>query len=401
MSVDRLTAWLDSAPNREASGDFAGMKLEPVRRVLERLPAPAAPCIVAGTKGKGSTVRLIEAALVAAGHPVIAFTSPHITSVLERWRIDGQMIEADLAWSLAQQVAAAESAAGIQLTWFERTFAMACLISASRPAAVFICEVGIGGRLDCVNALDARLAIITHLSHDHRALLGPTLHHIAHEKLAIARPGRPLLIAPQTPAGAMAVWRNLANADVRWIQPPRTPVALALAGAHQQDNAATALAAARLLVPGLDESAAHHGLAEATLAARCQLIADGGRSVLIDGAHNRESIAATLAVARDRLRPGFHVILGVASDKEIDEILSVIPPGLTVHRCGYASSRARQAADWPAPADRWSWSDRIGDAVTLVDGTADVCITGSFYLAGEALDSIASTSTGPLSPIRP
>ena len=385
-----ITAWLDGAVNFERSGAFAGIRLERIAGALAALPPPPAPCTVAGTKGKGSTVRLIEAALLAQGVPVLAFTSPHVRSVRERWRCAGVPVDVAGLADACSAVAALEERLGAPLTWFERTFAIACLLARARAGTRFLVEVGLGGRLDCANALDAQVAVLTHLSHDHRDILGPTLEHIAREKLAIARPGRPLLIAPQSAAAAAAIRAVLAGSaapapEVRWIAPPATPFALALAGAHQQDNAATALAAAAAMHPGLDEAAARRGMAAATLAARCQVVERAGRRLVVDGAHNRESIAATLATAAGLLRPGWRLIIALAGDKELAEIAEAIPAGLAVTRCGYASPRARRAADW-LPAQRaWPWHDGIAAALAAQPAEADVCITGSLYLAGEAL----------------
>lgn len=391
-NAEAIQAWLDAAPNAERSGDFRAIRPERMRAFLARLPPPPAPCTVAGTKGKGSTLRLIEGALVADGAATTAFTSPHLSSVLERWRLDGRPADAADIAPLCDRVQAEEDASGLRLSWFERTFAIACLL-AHRRGGAFLCEVGLGGRLDATNALDAAVAVITHLSHDHRDVLGPTVWHIAGEKLGIARPGRPVVIAPQEPAAALALWHRAPRADARWIQRPVRPFALALPGDHQQDNAATAVAAARLIRPGLDEARARAGMAAATLAGRCQLVEHAGRRILVDGAHNGPSVAATMAVAGRLLRPGWSVVLAVARDKEIDEILASIPPGIPGRRCAYASPRARTAAEWPARALAWPWHADVAGALAASPG--DVCITGSLYLAGEALAALGCAGTVP------
>jgi dihydrofolate synthase / folylpolyglutamate synthase len=385
-SAAAIQAWLDMAPNAERSGNFAAIRPDRMRAFLSHLPPPPAPCTVAGTKGKGSTVRLIEAALVGNGVRTVAFASPHVLSVLERWRTDGSNADpAELA-PLCDQVQATEDASGLRLSWFERSFAVACLL-AQRRGAAFVCEVGLGGRLDATNALDAAVAVVTHISHDHREVLGPTVWHIAAEKLAIARPGRPLVIAPQSAAAALAIWhRQPVGAAVYWAVRPTEPFALAMDGEHQQDNAATALCAAMLYRPGLDPGLARRGMADATLAARCQLVQTGQRQVLVDGAHNGSSLAAALAVAQRRLAPGWTLILGTARDKEIDEMLAVLPPDLRVVRCGFTSPRARSRDDWPSAALAWPWYDDIGAA--LADASGDVCVAGSLYLAGEALQRL-------------
>ena len=297
---------------------------------------------------------------------------------------------------------------------FERTFAVACLLASQRPGIRFIVEVGLGGRLDCANALDCAIAVITHLSHDHREILGPTLHHIAREKLAVSRIHAPLVIAPQTTVATLALWRNVPSfrkplgettrphstngpplAPTVWVQTPRVPFELALDGGHQQDNAATAAAALTWWAPEVDAATMRRGFASATLAARCQRIEQPGRTLLIDGAHNRESISATLAVAQRRLRPGWRLIIGLANDKEIDEIMSVIPPSLVVTRCGYHSLRARTVEQWPQSAQLWRWCDDIADALRIQPPDTDVCVTGSFYLAGEALTHVGRQGDMP------
>lgn len=410
-----IAAWLATAVNHERDGTFHAIKLERIRSFLDLIPPPPAPCTVAGTKGKGSTLRLIECALNAGGIRTVAFTSPHVADVRERWRVDGVPAAAAVLARLCDQVAALEALHALPLTYFERTFAVACLLAAQlaaqRPGTVFLCEVGLGGRLDCANALDCSLAVITHLSHDHRDVLGPTLLHIAREKLAVTRPSAPVVIAPQSTVAALALWRTLPGfrapnpspargngprinllprGATAWAQRTAIPWELALPGDHQQDNAATAAAALRFIAPDLDNATIRRGFANARLAARCQLITSGGRQVLIDGAHNGPSIAATLAVARARLAPGWRLLLGLATDKEIDEVLAVIPPGTPMIRVGYDSPRARGERDWPPAARNWPWAVCIGDALANSPTDADLCVTGSFYLAGEALNALGA-----------
>ena len=384
-----LTDWLDRAPNRERTGDFLDMRLEALAAVLGRLPPPPAPLTIAGTKGKGSTLALVEAALLAQGDHTVAFSSPHVLSIRERWRIDGAPAPAEILWSAAQRVAAAEGTDA--LTWYERAFAIAVVLASHRPGIRFLVEVGLGGRLDCANILDADVAVLTHLSHDHRDVLGPTLGHIAREKLPIARPGRPLVIAPQSADADAAITAALADgiaAGALVQRPPTSVFTLSLAGAHQQGNAATALLAARLLRGSLDETRARTAMAGVHLNARCQLVRHQGRRILVDGAHNGPSIAATLTVAQNTLANDFTLVLGLAQDKELAEIIAAIPAGITVQRCAYASPRARQEQDWPGVLANTPWYPDIRQALSAIPG--DLCITGSFYLAGEALGALAN-----------
>ena len=215
------------------------------------------------------------------------------------------------------------------------------------------------------------------------------------------------MIAPQTSAATLALWREVSafralparprgrhgvnlrpRGETVWVQRPTKPWQLGLAGAHQQDTAATAAAALARFAPELSHDAIVRGFASATLAARCQLIEHAGRRLLIDGAHNRESIAATLAEAARTLGAGWRLIIALAQDKEVDEILSIIPAGLSVTRCAYRSPRARDRDAWPAAAQPWRWCDRIAEAIAVQPVNVDLCITGSLYLAGEALEHL-------------
>lgn len=384
-----LEAWFDNAPNRERSGRFGDMKLAGVKAVLAQLTPPPAPVTIAGTKGKGSTLRFLEQVLLAHGRSTVSFTSPHVRRIHERWRVDGMAVDDVTLATACSTVAAAEQRAECPLTYFERCFAVACVLAAARPQADFLCEVGLGGRLDCANALDAAISILTQVSRDHCRILGYELSSIAREKLAIGRPGRPALIAPQSAEAAEAIRSVLPEGPMhRWIAVPAEAAAwpLGIRGAHQLQNAATALAAAELVLgKPLDPSRRDAGLSATRLAARSHLIETGGRRVLIDGAHNDASLAAVFAHAAQTLRPGWRLILGIAADKDVEAVLRFLPRGLIAHRCGYQSERSRGREDWPAPADAWPWHDGIAAALAAQPAGSDLCIAGSFYLAGEAL----------------
>ncbi len=392
-----IEAWLNEGLNLERHPDGREFKLDRLRTVLPLLPIPPAPCTVTGTKGKGSTVRLIESALRAAGQPTLAFTSPHLRRITERWRIDGVPASPSVIAERAMRVIAAEERVGTRLTYFERSFAIAVILASERPGTRFICEVGLGGRLDCANALDAAVVVLTHLSRDHCQLLGPTEVHIAREKLALCRSGRPLIVAPQSAAGSAAVAATTlpAQVTVDHVVRASTPFALALLGEHQQDNASTALAALRHFAPEVDEATARRGFASATLGGRCQLIEHGGRRCLVDGAHNAASVATTLAVAQRCLRPGWLLVLGLARDKEANDVLPLIAADQQVWRVSYGSPRSRQQHEWPTSALPWPWSPSIADALQSLPSDCDLCITGSFYLAGETLAVLGDPSPIP------
>ncbi len=405
-----IEAWLSERRNREATGDYADCKLDDPRRILAGLPQPPRPVTVAGTKGKGSTVRLLESILLAAGHRTVAFASPHVQHLNERWRIDGEDADWDEIAAATEQVRAAEERAvamqpELGLSYFERSFLVACVLAAERTGAIFLLEVGLGGRLDCANLLDTRLALITHISHDHCAVLGHDIEQIAAEKLAVARPDVPLLMGPQLPAHRHAVARaaaRLAGAGripvPRWVpfpDPDNLPP-IGLPGRHQCGNAALAVAGASILVPELDHRIVERGLDRARLPARCEpLRLPDGRRLLLDGAHNGPSIVATLALAAEILHPGYELILGLAKDKDLLPILEAIGDHAPTRRCGYTGPRARGPTDWPAPADAWPWHPDIATALAACDPYADICVTGSFYLAGETRSLILAAGAEP------
>lgn len=396
-----LEAWLGQNSNREISGDYADWKLEPLRQCLKHLGLRQRPrpITVAGTKGKGSTVAFLESIYTAHSLPCLAFSSPHVLTVRERWRRQGQPLTVAELWPHLPRIDAAINAGPGHATYFERSFLLACCLCETHSDAVFICEVGLGGRLDCANALDAAIACITSLGLDHTNVLGPTLHHIAREKLAIARPDAPLLIAAQSPAAAIAIADTLPG-----LQPqPQgiyhiTPLApcphLGLPGAHQAANAALAMAAAQAqLGSRFDPSQALAGLAQARLPARCQLVSHGQRRLLIDGAHTAESLSATLACAASSFAgQDYALILGAAADKDLHALCAVIPAALPILRCGYASPRSAgpQHPAWPEHARALPWAGDIATALAhpLLADYPNLVISGSFYLAGEALAQV-------------
>jgi len=277
---------------------------------------------VAGTNGKGSSVVMLEAILRAQGYRVGAYTSPHLHHFSERIRLDGAPVDADGLVAAFEQVEAARH--DTALTYFEYATlaALACFDRAG--LAVILLEVGLGGRLDAVNSMDADLALITSISRDHADWLGDDIEHIAAEKAGIMRPGRPVVFSgrhcPQAlhvHAGKLAAplyrlgegydhspekggWRFSCQHDGRSRQAVY-PVP-ALAGLHQRDNAAGVLMALWLLHDRLPvgEAAIAAGLRDARHAGRAESFFVEGREVLLDVAHNPEGAAALAALLARR-----------------------------------------------------------------------------------------------------
>jgi dihydrofolate synthase/folylpolyglutamate synthase len=382
---------------------------------------------VAGTNGKGSTCAFLRAMLEAAGHRVHAYTSPHLVRFNERIRLAGTLIEDDaLALVLAEVLDAAE-AVGISASFFEITTAAAFLAFARTPADACVIEVGLGGRLDATNVIPAPTVCgIASLGIDHEAfLLAPEagtpaepLARIAFEKAGIAKSGVPLVTQHYAPAPAAAVaararraraplyvrddeWRAATIGDALHYSDAQTALDLprpGLAGAHQADNAALAVAMLRhqttLTVP---DTALAAGIAAARWPARLQHLGPGpltdlarGRPVWLDGGHNPDAgsrIAAAFASHAGRL----DLILGMLANKDPAAILRPLLDTL--------GDRLASVAIVPVPGHQWHDAAAFsavappGLAVTAAPNLQaavaatrhPILIGGSLYLAGEAL----------------
>jgi len=202
MKLPDLESWLrwqESLHPREIE-----LGLERIRPVYRRLPSlpPAAPVVtVAGTNGKGSCVAVIEAVAVAAGMRVATYTSPHLFRYNERIRVDGQAV--DDATLVRAFEAVDEARRGVPLTYFEFGTLAALWIFAAAAPELIVLEVGLGGRLDAVNIIDADVAVLTSVGLDHQAWLGFDRESIGAEKAGIFRTGRPVVLGDPDPPNSV------------------------------------------------------------------------------------------------------------------------------------------------------------------------------------------------------
>jgi dihydrofolate synthase/folylpolyglutamate synthase len=323
------------------------MGLDRVGAVYARLGiALTCPVItVGGTNGKGSTCAFLECMLRAGGFHVGAYTSPHFLHYNERVRIDGAVATDE---SLLESFAAVESARlTTPLTYFEFGTLAAFWLFARAGLDVLVLEVGLGGRLDAVNLVDADVAIVTTVAIDHVDYLGTTREDIGREKAGIFRGGAFAICADRHPpatllAQASAIGARLLRIgndydftarDGQWSYrgPGGTRHGLpipALRGAYQLSNAATALAALDVLRDRLAVSmgAIREGLVSVELAGRLQVLP--GRPVtVLDVAHNPQ---AATALADSLGWMGFHpqtfAVFGIMSDKDIDSVIAALVP---------------------------------------------------------------------------
>ncbi|MGC9456956.1 MAG: bifunctional folylpolyglutamate synthase/dihydrofolate synthase [Halothiobacillaceae bacterium] len=291
---------------------------------------------VAGTNGKGSTVAFLEAILMAAGHRVVAYVSPHLNDFRERIRFDGHPIESSLLVSAFERVEAAREST--PLTYFEYATLAALAAAGEQPPDVLLLEVGLGGRLDAVNVMDADIAVITRIGIDHAQWLGNDIEAIAGEKAGILRPGRPAVYsarpcpeAVRERAEALGAPLHCLGAQfdalrvgdrLHWAGACRAfdlPLP-ALPGDHQVDNAAGAVMACQLLPAELvpSDAALAEGLIRAVNPGRGEIIKRDGITTVLDVAHNPQGCAALRSLLADHVRPTGRVwaVLGVLSDKD-------------------------------------------------------------------------------------
>ncbi|MEO6092792.1 MAG: bifunctional folylpolyglutamate synthase/dihydrofolate synthase [Novosphingobium sp.] len=398
--------------------------LETIQALLERLGDPQRdlpPTFhVAGTNGKGSTCAFLRAMLEAEGLSVHAATKPHLVRYNERIRIGarpfGRLIDDALLADLLNEVL--DAGKDLSPSFFEVTAAATFLAFARIPADACVIEVGLGGRFDATNVLTSPAACgIATLGIDHEAFLlrpedgvpADPLARIAFEKASIARPGTPLVTQHYPARAAQAVADTAASRGARlvmrgqewWAEADAESIAYrdhlgalalptpTLAGAHQADNVALAVAMLRHQdLVRVSPAAMVKGITEARWPARLQLLGDGpltalapGRRVWLDGGHNAD---AGEAIARHfGATPKLHLIIGMLANKKPDVIVGPLRSGLAslqgVPVPGHDSHvpqsfgpEARPAAD-------------VAEALCAISGPGDVLIAGSLYLAGEVL----------------
>ena len=410
-------AWLYSLADQErgvgwnprASPD-SQWKLGRTRALLDLAGAPDRRlriALVAGTKGKGSTCAMLASILGAAGARCGLYTKPHLQSYRERVRVDGTAIgprEFSAAVDRMRDLVRHLPADAGEPTTFEVTTAMAFDVFAREGCELAVVEVGLGGRLDATNATDPLVSVITPISYDHTAILGRTLGAIAGEKAGILRRGRRAFLAEQRPAARRALERACREVGAVCEVVPPTEVRLPLAGVHQHQNAALAIAAARALVR-VDDGAIGRGLARLRWPGRFEVV--GARPpVVLDGAHNGAS-AAALARTLGGYAAGrrIELVVGINRDKDARAVLR---PLLEMADQVWATQaagnpRALDAAELARlcrrlgvqaqPAPDLAVALQAASECALGPGEGGsgqgiVCVTGSLLLVGQARSAL-------------
>lgn len=416
-SMKTLADWLEHAERQHPKTIELG--LERTRTVAQRLGlAFDCPVItVAGTNGKGSTCAMLESILGHAGYRTAVFTSPHLVRFEERLRLKGEAIDGAL---LAPHFEAVEAArADIPLTYFELTTLAILRCMAEAKPDVAILEVGLGGRLDAVNIIDADCSVITSIDLDHMNFLGPDRESIGREKAGILRTARPAIVSDPMPPQSVLdhareigadLWRfghdfNVSGDKQQWGWSGRgrrySGLAYpALRGANQLLNAAGVLAALEALRQTLPitAQAVRTGLAMVELPGRFQII-PGQPTLVLDVAHNGHAVAA-LAENLDAMGfyPTTHAVFGVMADKDLAPILSRIGPVIdrwyfTDLPTPRAAAGATVEAQWAAQNTRKDVASSVHAdpmsalraAIEAADPADRIVVFGSFFTVGGVL----------------
>ncbi|WP_448623489.1 bifunctional folylpolyglutamate synthase/dihydrofolate synthase [Geodermatophilus sp. URMC 64] len=383
---------------------------------------------VAGTAGKGSVSTFAASLLRAHGFRVGAHLSPHVYSLLERFRVDGgpapaELVDAALA-RIRPAVEAVERAGHGRPSFFEVTNAIAFSLFADR-VDYGVVETGLGGLLDSTNTISRadKLAVITPIGLDHQEILGATVGAIAAQKAGILPVGGRAVAARPRSAEVRGVLRATAarrRCALRWVDfpassvrartgpggtelrlPGRPPLPLGLTGRHQAGNARLALCAVEAIAARdgwvLDGAAVRRGLRSATLPGRFEHRLIAGRPVVLDGAHNPMKLAALVATLHD-VHPGarFPWVLAFKQDKDLAGALQVVAPAASVVvATEFHAAAGDHAAGASVPAEliTAAAADRgirtvvernpaiaVTRAVEEADDAAPVVVSGSFHL---------------------
>ena len=429
-AVKYLLNQTDFERMRVVQYDEETFKLDRMRTLLDALgnPQDAVSMIhVAGTVGKGSTVAMLSSMLRGNGYTVGEYTSPHLETIRERVVVNNAMVEEDAFVRILGEAVSAAQLKKIEPTFFEFMTAIAFKYFADEAVDLAIIETGLGGRLDSTNVIHPIMTLITEIDLDHTHILGNTLEKIAKEKAGIFKKGIPALSAAQTPEVAevlkgcaekiqttVQVIGNDIEFSARFGGGPdgkqHTRICLIteetnymhipvpLEGEHQAKNCALALAAVNLLATmnySIDELSTYDSLAQTNIEGRMEMICHRPR-ILVDGAHNPSSLTTLMkAVGAHIPYDSMVCIFGCCQDKDVESMLHRV--GLGADKIIFTKAKGNQRAASPKILQK-TFAEQSGKMTQIAETLEEaleiaaqaasrddlICVTGSFYLVGEA-----------------
>ncbi|MDE0419851.1 MAG: Mur ligase family protein [Gammaproteobacteria bacterium] len=408
--ADAPSAWLDRVGAEHPRGVERG--LDHVRIVADRLgvlPPAGKSIVVAGTNGKGSTAAFAEHLLLAAGQSVGTTTSPHLHRFNERIRLDGAEVDDGAIVGAFESIAAGRGE--IDLSYFEYATLAALLVMSRRSLDSAVLEVGLGGRLDAVNVVDADVAVITTIALEHQEYLGDTRELIGAEKAGVMRVGKPVVCGDPDPPGSIVdrvrelgapllmAGRDFGHEGGEvWFRSPggqQRHVRLA-SSAVDSINAATAVQAVASAGFELTQRAVVEACRSVRNPGRLEILKRGGLTWILDVAHNPHGAN----FLRDRLRARFagrtiRAVVGCLADKDVRGIVGPLRP--LVAEFAYAdtrSARGRSGSELRAAVDDLpAFAGALDDAVdhlrTRCDNDRDVILVfGSFDVVERVRDML-------------
>ncbi len=420
MDFDAALAYLDDHASYDKTGRIDEPSTDSIARLCEAMGDPqlAQPVIhVTGTNGKGSTVQIISRLLAAQGLTVGTYTSPHLERINERLKRNGEPISED---DFAEQIAGiADIAAivGIRPTYFEAVTAAAFRWFADIAVDIAVVEVGMLGRWDATNIVDAQVAVVTNIGLDHTEFAGPTTADIAREKAGIIKPGSAAVIGV-TDAELVEIFRSEGGAsmiirgddfetldnslaiggrslDLRTPTTIYSDVFLPLHGSHQGDNAAIALTAVETFFAApLAEDVVHEGFANVVVPGRFEVLGVQPLTI-IDGAHNPPGADVCADVFFGDFHPEGRRLLVVGTLREPGAMLAALRADEfdVVHACTAPSPRGVPGEDVARAARELGCTEvyvhdsveaACNAAMRYADGDDAILATGSIYVAGAA-----------------
>ncbi len=428
MDYNAALAHLDSLINHEArprAGRIAGLSLDTMVQMMHAMGDPhrAFPVVhVTGTNGKGSTVRITARLLEAMGLTVGAYTSPHLVEPTERISVNSAPSAPEVFAAAVAEVARIAEFLDLRLTWFETVTAAAFAHFADTAVDAAVIEVGMLGRFDATNVVDASVAAITNVGFDHSDGVGDWRRAIAHEKAGIIKPDS-VVVCGETDPDTVDVFRAepaqrlLARTKDFGVIEDRlavggrlvhlfTPhgehrdVMLNLHGRHQSDNAAVALTAAEAFFDApLPEEVVSEAMATVAVPGRFEIVARQPL-VVLDGAHNPDGARAAAETLHDDFSPAGKLLLvvGMQGGRDLAGVLEALG-AVKAHRvfaCTAPTARGVPAAEVAAAAEAVGATAQIcgdpAEALETARQAADahdvIVVAGSFTVVGAARAAI-------------